>query len=652
MLSDRYTLGEVIGSGGMSEVYAAEDTSLGRDVAIKMLRPEMARDINFRERFRREAQNSGKLNHPNIVAVYDTGETEDEGLTIPYIVMERIHGRTLRDIIREDGQMSPEEAARILRPVAEALQASHEAGIIHRDVKPANIMLTNTGQVKVMDFGIARALDDSTSAMTQTSAVIGTAQYLSPEQARGKTADARSDVYALGCVLYECVAGRTPFEGETPFAVAYQHVQEEPIPPSDYTEGLSPTQKVNIDAVVLTAMAKHPADRYQSAWEMGDDLERLEMGNITTAARAHVNSEENPTTTIQRAPVASTRPGPGESQSGSGLKWLAAALAALLVAILGYFGWDFYQNTRALRAQEVERQEQLEAQRNMVTLPEVENRPRAEVQKELEELGLLVQVNLEPNPDIARDRAIRINPSAGSQLQKNSTVSLTVSSGKEIADVPDIEGMTLEEAEEELKEAGLELDEDIKEESDPEVPANEILSQSPAAGSQLSKGSKVRVTVSSGKELVRLPDVTGMDYDNAKQALESAGFKVSMNLVDSSEEEGRVLSMPGRGGGLAKGETITLEVSNGMLIQAPDLLRLTENQAQRSLTNRGWTGSFKVGDTIDTRIPTDAGKIGWSNIQAGQEIRKDQDIEIRYWKLISLDGLNRDLNNAIDSLTG
>ena len=263
MVNDRYRRGEIIGAGGMSEVYAAEDTVLGRQVAVKMLRPEMARDVNFRERFYREAQNSGKLNHPNIVAVYDTGETELDGMTIPYIVMERVNGRTLRDIIREDGALSAQEAADILKPVADALQASHEAGIIHRDIKPANIMLTNTGQVKVMDFGIARALDDSTSAMTQTSAVIGTAQYLSPEQARGKNADARSDVYALGCVLYEALTGHTPFEGETPFAVAYQHVQEEPTPPSELIAdpSLTPTQRVNIDAVVLTAMAKHPADR-------------------------------------------------------------------------------------------------------------------------------------------------------------------------------------------------------------------------------------------------------------------------------------------------------------------------------------------------------------------------------------------------------
>ena len=352
MLSDRYNLRQSIGTGGMSEVYKADDTVLGRTVAVKMLRPDMARDVNFRERFRREAQNSGKLNHPNIVAVFDTGEKDVDGMSVPYIVMEYVQGRTLRDIVREDGPMPVAEAARVLKPVADALQSSHEAGIIHRDIKPANIMLTNTGQVKVMDFGIARALDDSTSAMTQTSAVIGTAQYLSPEQARGKPADARSDVYALGCVMYETVTGRTPFEGETPFAVAYQHVQEDPTPPSELiTESLTEQQRLGVDAVVLTAMAKHPADRYQSAWEMGDDLDRLAQGQIPEAARSHVNEEDHPTTMVapvsaqHRAPVASTRPSE-EDEGGGGLKWLAALLAASLIAIVGYFAWDFWQSSQ------------------------------------------------------------------------------------------------------------------------------------------------------------------------------------------------------------------------------------------------------------------------------------------------------------------
>ena len=628
MVNDRYRRGEIIGAGGMSEVYAAEDTVLGRQVAVKMLRPEMARDVNFRERFYREAQNSGKLNHPNIVAVYDTGETELDGMTIPYIVMERVNGRTLRDIIREDGALSAQEAADILKPVADALQASHEAGIIHRDIKPANIMLTNTGQVKVMDFGIARALDDSTSAMTQTSAVIGTAQYLSPEQARGKNADARSDVYALGCVLYEALTGHTPFEGETPFAVAYQHVQEEPTPPSELIAdpSLTPTQRVNIDAVVLTAMAKHPADRYQSAWEMAGDLERLRNGQVTAAARMHVNEEEDeqptemvgaaaPAAAAHRAPIQSTRPTEDDDNQGGGwMKWLAAFLAALLVAIVGYFAWDFFSNDKD--SEDKPRQTQ-SAHQDKITVPEVENRPRNEVVKEA-------------NPDIPRNNAIRINPAPGSELQKNASVTLTVSSGKEITDVPDITGMTLDEAAQALEGAGLVLNSDVSEEND-ESPAGQIIKQDPAGGTQLSKGSKVRVTVSKGVEKKRVPDVAGMDVEDAQSRLESNDFDVDVREVDSLEPKGTVLSVSNQGAELEKGKPVTVEVSNGMLFKAPDLVRKNQGQAEAALREAGWTGQFIVGEPVPTGALVDANKIGWASVNPGDTMRKDQNIDIRLW---------------------
>lgn len=632
LVNDRYQLRQIIGTGGMSEVYSAEDVVLGREVAVKMLRPEMARDVNFRERFRREAQNSGKLNHPNIVAVFDTGELDDDGLAIPYIVMERIHGHTLRDIIREDGALPASEAAEILKPVADALQASHEAGIIHRDVKPANIMLTNTGQVKVMDFGIARALDDSTSAMTQTSAVIGTAQYLSPEQARGKPADARSDVYALGCVMYEAITARTPFEGETPFAVAYQHVQEEPTPPSELIDdpSLTPTQRVNMDAVVLTAMAKHPADRYQSAWEMGDDLDLLAANKVTNAARAHIgDAEEQPT---QQAPVASTRPveEPAEEDEGSAtwMKWLAAILGAVLVALMAFFAWDFFQSDGSDDTEQTQ-------DANTVIVPEVENRPRAEVVAELEEMGLLVTVNEEANPDIERGNAIRINPAAGSELQKNSSVTLTVSSGREITDVPDVTGMSVDEARQALSDAGLELNPNIEESNDDNVPAGQVISQNPSGGSQISKGSEVRLTVSLGQEQVRVPDVTGLNRSQAVSMLESMDFDVEVNAVDSLEPEDQVLSASDEGNEIGRGSTVTLEVSNGMLIKAPDLVRLNEEQAVRELREAGWTGSRSdliVREPIPTGAAVDSGKIGWTNINPGQNIRKDEDVEIGLWR--------------------
>lgn len=637
MVSDRYHLRQSIGSGGMSEVYEAEDSILGRTVAIKMLRPDMARDANFRERFRREAQNSGKLNHPNIVAVFDTGEKDLDGLMVPYIVMEYVQGRTLRDIVREDGPMRVAEAARVLKPVAEALQSSHEAGIIHRDIKPANIMLTNTGQVKVMDFGIARALDDSTSAMTQTSAVIGTAQYLSPEQARGKPADARSDVYALGCVMYETVTGRTPFEGETPFAVAYQHVQEDPTPPSELIEEeLTERERLGVDAVVLTAMAKHPADRYQSAWEMGDDLDRLAQGQLPEAARSHVNDEDHPTTMVapvaaqHRAPVASTRPSEDE-ESGSGLKWLAALLAAALVAIIGYFAWDFWDSSRQ-EAREREQEQHEAAQRaNMVTVPKVANRPRNEAVEELEKLGLLVTVNEEPSPDVPRGKVIRVNPAEGSELQKNSSVTLTVSSGKEVTEVPDLTGMKLDEATTALEEAGLELNTDVEQVND-EAPAGEIISQNPSGGAQLSKGSKVRITVSKGQKEVSVPDVSGMDRDRAVDMLSSMDFDVTVNSVDSELPENQVLRVVEQGQKLPKGSQVTLEVSNSMLIQAPDITHSTQQEAESALRAKGWSGSLDVGERIPTSNPIDSNKIGWASASRGDVIRKDETIHVRFWE--------------------
>ena len=637
MLSDRYNLRQSIGTGGMSEVYKADDTVLGRTVAVKMLRPDMARDVNFRERFRREAQNSGKLNHPNIVAVFDTGEKDVDGMSVPYIVMEYVQGRTLRDIVREDGPMPVAEAARVLKPVADALQSSHEAGIIHRDIKPANIMLTNTGQVKVMDFGIARALDDSTSAMTQTSAVIGTAQYLSPEQARGKPADARSDVYALGCVMYETVTGRTPFEGETPFAVAYQHVQEDPTPPSELiTESLTEQQRLGVDAVVLTAMAKHPADRYQSAWEMGDDLDRLAQGQIPEAARSHVNEEDPPTTMVapvsaqHRAPVASTRPSE-EDEGGGGLKWLAALLAASLIAIVGYFAWDFWQSSQEEAREREQAQEEAAQRANMVVVPKVADRPRHEVVEELEKLGLLVTVNEEPSPDIARGKVIRINPAEGSELQKNSSVTVTVSSGKEITEVPDLTGMSLDEATQALEEAHLELNTDVEQVHN-EAPAGQIVSQNPAGGAQLSKGSKVHITVSKGQREVSVPDVSGMDRDRAVEMLSSMDFDVTVSTVDSELPENQVISIAEEGQKLPKGAPVTIEVSNGMMLQAPDLLHSTQSEAESALRAKGWSGSLDVGEPIATPNPVDSDKIGWASASRGDAIRKDATIKVRFWE--------------------
>ena len=663
MVNDRYRLGDVIGTGGMSEVYRATDSLLGRDVAIKMLRPEMARDVNFRERFRKEAQNSGRLNHPNIVAVYDTGEADEDGMAIPYIVMELVHGRTLRDLVREDGPLSPREAAQVLIPVAHALQASHDAGIIHRDVKPANIMITNTGQVKVMDFGIARALDDSTSAMTQTSAVIGTAQYLSPEQAQGKPADARSDVYALGCVLYEAVTGHAPFEGETPFAVAYQHVQEEPNAPSESLDpdSLTPTERINLDAVVLTSMAKDPMDRYQSAQEFGADLERMSSGNVTRAAQMHIADDEpsahsqpedstrvaavHPaTTTMDPQPAAAAgvpvaAPGvasadiderDGARKSRPWMKWIAIILAIALAGLLIGFAFDYWNTSQQRQA---EQEQDQEAQANMVTVPNVEDRPRSEVIAELEDLDLLVTVNEEANPDIARDNAIRINPAPGSQLQRNSTVILTVSSGREITEVPDVVGLSLEDASRALSDAGLSMSDSVEEEESSADNTGRVTQQNPPAGSQLSRGSRVTVTVGTGPRMIRVPsNLVGQDIEDVRSTLDAMGFDVQVENVDSTETDGQVLSVSDEGNEIPADSTVTVRVSNGQLIVAPDLVRQTPEEAEEALRDAGWSGSFNIGRPVNTGSAVDSDLIAWASVGEGDSVRRDADIEIRLWE--------------------
>ncbi|MDK4236636.1 Stk1 family PASTA domain-containing Ser/Thr kinase [Corynebacterium pseudodiphtheriticum] len=675
-LAQRYELGEIIGSGGMSDVYAAQDTLLGRDVAVKMLRSEMARDMNFRERFRREARNSSKLNHPNIVAVYDTGEETIDGIGIPYIVMERIHGNTLRDLLRNDGPMSPQEAAEILQPVCSALQASHDAGIIHRDIKPANIMLTNTGMVKVMDFGIARALDDSTSAMTQTSAVIGTAQYLSPEQARGKNADARSDVYALGCVLYEAITGGTPFQGETPFAVAYQHVQEDVTPPSERMPeiDLAPTALLNVDAVVMTSMAKHPGDRYQSAAEMGQDLELLSRGSVTQAARAHVapSQEQFPTQTVgypethaaqpqqaypetamagapgpasaagtatgaagalpSNAPGAHTAPPTATTtKPSSHLRWLVAFIVIALLVIGAGYAWS------VLNDRDSRRQSDNLAQSETVSVPNIIGLERNEAIAKLEEVGLRPEIVDAPDPEIPEHHVVRTNPSVGSQLQRNTTVTVTVSTGKEDTQVPRLVNMTPQEASAALAEVGLELEPEVDEEFSDSIEQGRITRHEPAAGANLPKGSRVRVTISRGPEIVdvRVPSLTGMKWSQARETLESLGFVPKPQFVDSLEPADRVLGVDGAGQMRPEGSDVRVEVSNGLLTTMPDITRKNRSQALNALRDAGWEASeskLLTGEPVDTAVVTDQGLIAVTSPSPGETIRKDQEINVRFYE--------------------
>lgn len=689
LLENRYELGEVIGTGGMSEVYEAQDTLLGRDVAVKMLRTDLARDAIFRERFRREANNAGRLSHPAIVSVLDTGSTVIDGLEVPYIVMNLVHGKTLRTVVREGGPMFPDEAARALAPICDALQTSHEAGIIHRDVKPANIMITNTGDVMIMDFGIARALNDATSAMTQTSAVIGTAQYLSPEQARGKSADARSDVYALGCVLYEAVTGQPPFEGETPFAVAYQHVQENPTPPSEMVHGLTPEESVNIDAVVLRAMAKDPDQRYQSAAEFGEDLQRMARGVTTNAARLSMTSSMSATsettafhTVVAPAPgeaardegtvtsrsarhvdeesplegshrgsdTGSRRAADGRRRSRSGQdsdtslgnskrnKGFIAAAVVLTVMILTLAGFGLKSFISGEGAS-----------LSMVTLPDVSNQTVKDATEVLEDAGFQTITSFEPDPTVDKNKVLRTNPIAGSSLKKKTTVTIVVSSGPEMTKVPDLTDMTTAEAEKAIKKAGLQFDSEVAEDTSETVEPGLVIKQNPRANTSISKGSKVKITVSLGPKNVMVPtDLVGMPFTDASNALDALGFNVERRNVDSSQK-GVVTKVSDQGKTLPRGSVVTLDVGNGATLEVPNLTGLTGAEAAETLSRRGWTGTFVDGPTVTTVDSSLNGKIARQTPAAGTDIGRSEDITVQYYSfslLPSNNGLNGGGNGA------
>ncbi len=622
LLSGRYRLGGLIGVGGMSDVYSANDTLLGREVAVKMMRADLARDENFLERFRREAKNAAFLNHPVIVSVFDTGETAGPMGTVPYIVMELVQGETLRDIVRREGPMDPRRAASILADVCDALDFSHQQGIIHRDVKPANIMLTNTGAVKVMDFGIARAMGDSTT-MTQTAAVIGTAQYLSPEQARGKTADARSDIYSLGCVFFESLTGQPPFTGETPLSVAYQHVQDDPPLPSSLVGGLSDEEGTALDAVLLTAMAKDPSERYDTAADFAEELRRISRGEIPLAALPHLDDDEPTTAMAAAGPSTRTRTAaaagagagaaatprrsdaaPARRKAGEAaqredenkrarlatIAWLAVAV--LLLGGVGMVSYNLFTNA---------------GQNQSVAIPQVEGMPADQAQKMLEDAGFKVDRRDEPHPDIARGFVIGTEPSFGSGLPKGSSVVLKVSSGREITDVPDVRDKPAEEARKLLEEAGLQVDPSLREQASPDIKRGHVIDQSPAAGSQVSKGTRVTLTVSSGPETRTVPDVAGQDLESARTTLESAGFVVQVVEVDSPEPEGRVLEVPQAGERLPTGTAIEVRVSRGNQVRMPDLQGRKFGEAERMLRDAGFTGTINRREvtTLDpTRVDT------------------------------------------------
>jgi serine/threonine-protein kinase len=508
LLGGRYRLGEVIGRGGMAEVRHATDVRLGRDVAVKVLRADLAADPSFQSRFRREAQSAAALDAPTVVAVYDTGE-DDRG--VPWIVMEYVDGRTLRDVLTTEGRLLPQRALEVTADVCSALEVAHDAGMVHRDIKPANVMLTSRGEVKVMDFGIARAAAGNESTMTSTESVIGTAAYLSPEQARGEHVDARSDLYSTGCLLYELVTGSPPFTGDSAVAVAYQHVRENPVPPSEFDPGLSKDTAATLDAVVLKAMAKNPANRYQSADEMREDLLRAVAGRPVLA-----------TPVLDEAVEVSEIP--ERLRNGTVVYAIAAVVAVALAVASGLFVHTLLGTPSGL-----------------VKPPDVVGLRQAAAIQQLAVEGFVVKdVIAQPHAESA-GIVFDQNPDKNFLIKKGSGITLTVSQGPVLAAVPQLAGLSREDAISALNAAKLSY------RLDPHpgnYPAGLVLGTNPPAGTQLQiapgiQKPVVAVAITSGTNLV--PDVRTLTQEQAIGILGAAGFGIAVRGVPSSVTPGTVL---------------------------------------------------------------------------------------------------------------
>ena len=518
-LGGRYELGGLLGRGGMADVRVGRDLRLGRTVAVKQLRGDLAADDTFQARFRREAQSSAALNHPSIVAVYDTGESIDKhGSHVPYIVMEYVEGQTLRDILRgaENGRkILPERALSITADVLSALDYSHRSGIIHRDIKPANVMLTPSGQVKVMDFGIARAIADTSSAMTQTAAVIGTAQYLSPEQARGETVDARSDIYSTGCLLYELLTGRPPFVGDSPVSVAYQHVREEARPPSQ----LNPDVSAAIDNIVAKSLAKRVEDRYQSAADMRKDIERVLAGQVVEAPAAATAIVGGGTAIAPAAPVlpvaggarrAEPDPDEEDEEPESRAKWwIIGIIAVLLLAGIAY---AIFKATESPDAP------------TQVAIPDVSGKSVDTATRALENAKFVVSSDTEQraSADVEEGLVIETDPPAGDEADEGSTITLIVSEGPQQVTIPELQGLSFSEAKGNLEAKGLKVKKQFQ---DSDLPRNQVINSLPPAGDSVDVGSTVTLITSRGQVVV--PNVVGQNIEDATKALEDLGLKVT-----------------------------------------------------------------------------------------------------------------------------
>lgn len=602
----RYEVKGSIASGGMAEVFVARDSMLDRLVALKLMHPEFARNDAFIERFRREAQAAASLNDPRIVAIYDWGS--DAGTY--FIVMEYVEGSTLAEIIKASGPLPIAKAVKIAVEVLGGLHLAHIKGIVHRDVKPANIAITVNGQIKVMDFGIARAAHDGAMTVTQTGMVIGTASYFSPEQAQGKPVDARSDIYSAGIVLYEMLTGVVPFRGESPVAVAYKHVTEDPTPPRALAEDIPPA----LEAVVMKAISKNPDNRYQTALEMCGDLERVLRGEQVEATPVLSSSEQ--TAMMGADPYAAQRSYAGSGaayQAGSGstsvlpqagppprrapaARGVAKGLVAfaVLVAIgAGVIAFFFLSETQAP---------------NVVTVPRVTGTTLEEAQRLLDQAGLRSRVaRRQPSSDLPALSVISQDPQDGRQVAEGSEVALVISQGPEEVDVPTLTGLTRQEAEQRLAEAEL-VPGDITNEPHDTVAEGRVISQAPSTG-RIEKGEPISFVISTGRALVAIPTVTGLTEEEASARLAENGLSAKVQTgCDASRPDEQVFAQdPASGEEVPENTEVTLTVNS--LITVPNVVGRPTEAAKAQLEQAGFTVEVQstlpmpVFDTVNAQSP-------------------------------------------------
>jgi serine/threonine-protein kinase len=560
VLGERYEIGGVLGRGGMAEVHRGRDLRLGREVAVKVLREDLARDPSAQVRFRREAQAAASLNHPAIVAVYDTGEDRTATGATPYIVMEYVEGETLRDVLRREGRLSPERAMSLAADICAALDFSHRNGIVHRDVKPGNVMITPQGTVKVMDFGIARAVSDSAATMTSTAAVIGTAQYLSPEQARGEGVDARSDVYSAGCLLYELVTGTPPFTGDSPVAVAYQHVREDPRTPSS----LNPEIPPELDAILLKAMSKNPANRYQSAAGMRADLLRAIAGQRVEATP--VMSDAEKTTIIGAAPgghryAADWDDDDDPADRKRKRNRVIALVVAALLLVAGAVGIALAVSGNDGPAPVAQ-----------VAVPPLTGRTQADAEAAIVAAKLTVgTVSQEPSTEAQKGLVLRSDPAANQKVDPNTSVDLVVGGGPNTLAVPNVVGQDQQTARARLESAGFTGAISTDQVNSLEAKGT-VVQIDPAAGSQAAPDAAIRLGISTGT--IPMPDVRGLTESAARQQLVAAGFDngniETTNAESDTVAAGNVVSSdPGARTPVGPDDTITLLIAVPIPSQAP-----------------------------------------------------------------------------------